>query len=123
MVLFLNSADEPDPQDRSVVFQVTGDGNVLAMCSVLIPIQLINNHPPIVDLNGAAMGTNYSLTVPFNPLASSISVAALDATISDGDGGSKVVTLDLVLSAGQPGDRLTSNLCTPSSYNSSCYLK
>lgn len=106
------------------MFQVTGDGNLLAMCSVLIPIQLVNDLPPIIDLNGAAaLGTNYSLTVPFNPLASSVSVAALDASIRDGDEGSKVVTLDLALSAGQPGDRLTSDLCTPSSYNSSCFLR
>ena len=93
------------------------------MCSVLAAIQLINDNPPTVDLNGAAPGTNYTVTMPFDPLASSMIVATPDATISDPDENSKVITLDMVLAAGQAGDRLTSDVCNPSSYNSSCFLR
>ena len=119
----MSTAQEPASQNRVIVFQVTGDGNLVAMCSVLTVIQRVNDHPPIADLNGAAPGTNYTITVPFNPLAPSVPVAASDATITDQDENSKVVTLDFVLIAGQSGDKLTTDLCSPNGYNSSCFLR
>lgn len=104
---FINTEDEPTSVVRSLIIAV---GNQMEMqsCSLVISVLLINDNPPVVDLSGlSSPSINHSVSLNFSFFErASVMIASRDATITDVDEDSRIVSLDVVLTPGRPGDRI-----------------
>lgn len=108
---------------RSIVISVS-DADSMQNCTIHIPITLINDNIPIVDLSGPAQASiNHSVSLNytyFEPLG--ISIAATDASIADADEDSRIIMLNVTLEPYRSEDRLQFNLC-PNSDGPTCHLR
>jgi len=92
-----------------------------------VSVLLVNDNPPVVDLNGAALSSiNYSTSLNYNfTNQNSVPVAARDATISDPDRDGRIVGLEVNLTAGLPNDGiyLSESSACPIDNSSTCHLR
>lgn len=85
-----------------------GSSSDTQSCPLLVSITLINDNPPIVDLSGLSSSSiNHSVSLNYSFFESaSVWVASRDATITDLDQDGRVVSIDVALTPGRPGDRI-----------------
>ncbi|XP_065908820.1 protocadherin Fat 4-like [Dysidea avara] len=109
-VLYLNSDEEPDPQERLVIFTID-DGMTVVIANVTIIIFTINDQAPVVDLNITDPNTVNSQTT-FIEGSSSVLVFGTVVNITDEDfNGDTLDYVDLTLSG--PLDATASITATP----------
>lgn len=120
---FVSSADEPPSVTRRIVIAVSDAENV-QNCTIRVPIILINDNAPIVDLSGPTRASiNHSVSLSytyFEPVG--VSIAASDVSITDADGDSRIISLNVTLEPNRPEDRLQFNLCQDSD-GPTCHLR
>ena len=97
-------------------------------CHIPLNVQLINDNIPAVDLNGPNRnGTNYTTSLRYNyKTTNSTSIVSNDATISDADVDSKIISITLNLMSYVNGDRVIGkdSLCGYQEAESgTCYIK
>lgn len=96
-------------------------------CSIPITVQTINDHKPVVDLNGFNTdGINYttSLTYRYQSL-SNTSIAADSVHVIDNDSDATIVSMTVSLVSYTQGDRLVSigMECTDPPTEGTCYIE
>ena len=70
-----------------IITVTASDGTSTSTVSITVQVELVNNHRPIVDLNGPNVdGLDYSTSVNFNCLTPNrVSIAASSVNIIDND--------------------------------------
>lgn len=120
-----STIEEPSPNPRSLVITTTSATDTQG-CAVTITISLQNDHHPEIDLNGPNVPTiNYSTSLDYSIFTlNRAAVAADDASISDGDGGAVVWSVELVLVSGRVQNRLVlSETPCPDNNETVCHLR
>ena len=120
-----STADEPSLVPRSLTVSVTSVSEMQA-CSIGINISPLNDHSPVIYLSGpVSLSINYSTSIDYSIFTVNRATVASDGvTISDGDVGAVVRSVQVELVMGGEGDRLVLNeeLCMDSS-ESTCHLR
>lgn len=103
-------ATEPLAGNRTITIS-TSDNTTISTISITLQIELINDHNPIVDLNGPLMdGLNYSTSVVFNyVMPNREAIATQFVNISDNDNDAYINTLEIRLNE-ESEDSLVLNL-------------
>ena len=111
-VQYINSDEEPDPQDRLVIFTVD-DGMAVVSANVTINIVTVNDQPPVIDLNVTDPNTvNSQVTFVEGSLSVLVFGTTINITDEDADGN----TLDYIdLTLTGPLDATESITATPNS--------
>lgn len=85
-VQYNNVAPEPTSGTRTVSFTVN-DGQTNVTCVKSLEVVVVNDNPPVVDLNGPSLpGIGYSTRVTYSFSVQPIAVTASGATVTDLDG-------------------------------------
>ena len=97
-VAFKSSLDEPDPAGRQIAFTARDTVAFGNKAKVSIAIDPVNDHAPVLDLNGPVDGINYTAQFVEDSTVG-VSVTDRQVSLSDGDSGVQVfvrltVTLD-----------------------------
>ena len=91
-------AVEPLAGTRTITISASDDMSTSAV-TITLQVQLVNNHNPIVDLNGPIMdGLNYSTILNFNyAMPNRVAIAAPNVHITDADGDAFINKLEIRL--------------------------
>ena len=125
---FSNTAEEFSSLTRTIVVTVFQPMENRT-CEIAIDIALVNDHIPMVDLNGPEQPLqSYSTALTYNYLSpNSVNIASSDAQIVDLDTESIISFLELEVIVGQEGDQILfdTNLCPlpVSTEVTTCYLR
>lgn len=96
-------------------------------CSILVSLVLVNDNPPVVDLNGPLQPSiNRTVTLNYNFMSQgTVQVASRDATITDSDTDGRVELLEVTLFPGFPDDGiyLSESSGCPIDASSTCHLR
>ena len=89
---------EPLPGNRTITISASDD-ILTSTLSITLLVELINNHNPIVDLNGPTMdGLNYSTSVNFNRVVpNKVAIVSPNVNITDGDTNAFINKLEIRL--------------------------
>jgi hypothetical protein len=119
-------ADEPARVQRSISLTVISP-NDSQSCNVLVSVILVNDNPPVVDLNGPSLASiNHSVMLNYTFInQASVWIAARDATVSDLDADGRIETLLVDLNPGFPNDGvfLSASVGCPIDNSSVCHLR
>ena len=123
---FINRGSEPAMETRSISVRVSGL-NDSQSCNILVSISLVNDNPPVVDLNGPLQPSiNYSTALNYSFIRqNSVWIAARDATISDFDADGRTELVEINLIPGYPGDGiiLSERVGCPIDNSSVCHIR
>ena len=108
-------ATEPLAGNRTIIISAS-DNTSISTVSITVQVELINDHSPIVDLNGPLTdGLNYSTSVVFNyVMPNRVAIATPFVNIIDNDNDAYINKLEIRLNE-ESEDSLVLNL-------SNCYL-
>ena len=118
---------EPLAGNRTITIAVS-DSNSTSTVSITLQVELVNNHNPVVDLNGRNVdGLNYSTSINFNYVSPNrAAIATPLVTISDDDTDAYINKLEIRLNE-ESRDYLVLNLsnCTlpPDLAQTSCQIR
>ena len=118
---YSTTAEEPSPTERVISVSVASRSEQRS-CTVMLRVMLVNDNPPVVDLNGPEASVDNNVEVDFSFFETASVPIAEFAEISDADSDGTVVSLTLQLMPGRPGDRLRLDDCLDSSAPS-CHLQ
>ena len=99
---FINRENEPSAEQRNI--SVTVESLAASQsCGLLVSILLVNDNPPVVDLNGPSLtSVNHAASVVFDMPINSAAIASPDATITDLDQDGRIETVVVNLTATVP---------------------
>ena len=123
---FINRADEPAMVQRSINISVTSPTDSQS-CNILVSIVLMNDNPPVIDLNGPLQPSiNYTVALNYSFMSqASVWIASRDASISDLDTDGRIERLEVNLMPGFPNDGiyLSEMIGCPIDNSSTCHLR
>lgn len=125
MLTYQSTAEEPSTGLRLLTITTTSATETQA-CTVTIAVSLFNDHLPEVDLSGpASSGVNHFTSLNYSIFTQNrVPAAANDASITDGDVGATVESMEVSLVSGEDQDRLvfSDDVC-PENDQTVCHLR